>query len=121
MKLKRFMDGEAKVVAVEEGMVNHNELERDELGRAKRSKHQENLVPSGMVGTLICHDPKWGELRVAPGTMTHAERKALWINKESLIGETIHWRSFGYGTKDKPRFPRYYGIRCDAAEPSSFY
>lgn len=120
MKLKQFQDGEAVVIALEEGNVNQNELERDELGRAKRSKHQANLVPSGMVGTLICRDPKWGELRVAPGTMTHEERRMYWNTHAlskfpdfGLLGKTIHWRSFGYGVKDKPRFPRYYGIRGD--------
>lgn len=120
MKLKRFMDGEAVVVRLEEGHINTNELHRDELGRAKRTTHRTNLVPSGMVGTIIVNDPKWGELRVAPGTMTHDERVRYWnthayskFPELGLLGKTIHWRSFGYGVKDKPRFPRYYGIRED--------
>lgn len=114
MKLKRFQDGEALVIRLEEGMVNHNELEHDELGRAKRSKAREGLVPSGMVGTIIAVDPQWGELRIAPGTMTHATRMEAWRDPAMLVGETIHWRSFGYGVKDKPRFPRFYGVREDA-------
>lgn len=120
MKLKRFTDGEAVVVGLEEGMVNHNELQRDELGRAKRSKDSSGLVPSGMVGTIIARDPVWGELRIAPGTMTHGDRRQIWERytlgaptEVQLIGKTIHWRSFGYGVKDKPRFPRFYGIRED--------
>jgi DNA ligase-1 len=121
MKLKRFQDGEAVVVRLEEGHINQNGMERDELGRAKRSKHSENLIPSGMVGTIIALDSQWGELRIAPGTMTHKERADFWgtylfegmAHPRQLIGKTIHWRSFGYGVKDKPRFPRYYGIRED--------
>lgn len=123
MKLKRFTDGEAVVIGLEEGHINQNELERDELGRAKRSKDSSGLVPSGMVGTIIAKDPKWGELRIAPGTMSHADRQRYWeahTNKgwihhapDLLVGQTIHWRSFGYGVKDKPRFPRFYGIRND--------
>ncbi len=131
MKLKRFMDGEAVVVRLEEGNVNDNELERDELGRAKRSKDASGLVPSGMVGTIIAVDPTWGELRISPGTMSHADRQAYWrayefelalggnqcrvkgADEPKLIGKTIHWRSFGYGLKDKPRFARFYGIRED--------
>jgi DNA ligase-1 len=113
MKLKRFQDGEAVVVGLEEGNMNTNTLERDELGRAKRSKDSAGLVPNGMAGTLICHSPQWGELRVAPGTMPHSERMALWKSPSSIIGRTVHWRSFGYGIKDTPRFPRYYGIRED--------
>lgn len=115
MKLKRFTDGEALVVGLEEGSINGNTLERDELGRAKRSKVSSGLTPSGMVGTLICHSDTWGELRVAPGTMPHSERHALLRHPSSIIGRTIHWRSFGYGIKDKPRFPRYYGVREDLA------
>lgn len=111
MKLKRFQDGEAVVTALEEGHVNGNTLVRDELGRAKRSTHREGLVPSGMVGTIIAMDPKWGELRIAPGTMTHTDRRDYWTHPRWLIGKTIHWRSFGYGVKDKPRFPRFYGLR----------
>lgn len=111
MKLKRFQDGEATVIALEEGSHNQNELERDELGRAKRSKVSSGLTPSGMVGTIIVNDPTWGILRLAPGTMTHAERIALLAKPTSIVGRVVHWRSFGYGVKDKPRFPRYYGIR----------
>lgn len=113
MKLKRFQDGEAVVIGLEEGHINGNELQRDELGRAKRTTHQENMVPSGMVGTIIAEDAKWGTLRISPGTMPHACRKHFWENPKRIIGTTIHWRSFGYGVKDKPRFPRYYGIRED--------
>ena len=113
MKLKRFTDGEAVVIGLEEGHVNLNELQRDELGRAKRTTHQENMVPSGMVGTILAEDPTWGTLRISPGTMTHEARRHFWQNPNGIIGCTIHWRSFGYGVKDKPRFPRYYGIRED--------
>lgn len=113
MKLKRFQDGEAVVTGLEEGHVNQNELERDELGRAKRSRDSSGLVPSGMVGTIIAKDPRWGELRIAPGVMSHAERKEFWRNPAVVMGKTIHWRSFGYGVKDKPRFPRFYGFRED--------
>lgn len=113
MKLKRFTDGEAVVVGVREGRHNANDLERDELGRAKRSFVKDGLVGNGMVGTLICNDPKWGQINVSPGIMTHAERQALWSSPKSIIGRTIHWRSFGYGTKDAPRFARYYGVKED--------
>lgn len=123
MKLKRFVDGEAVVTGLEEGTRNDNVLQRDELGRAKRSTHAENLVGNGMVGTILAHDKKWGPLRIAPGIMPHHERAGWWQkhmrvlqNKEqwdTLLGKTIHWRSFGYGVKDKPRFPRFYGVRLD--------
>lgn len=128
MKYKRFIDGEAVVLRLEEGSTNTNTLQKDELGRAKRSFVKSGLVGNSMVGTLICQDPTWGEIRVSPGKMPHAERQAYWRTSEfivamggnqcrakgadepNIIGKTIHWRSFGYGTKDAPRFARYYGI-----------
>lgn len=113
MKYKRFIDGEAVVVGLEEGSTNTNTMERDELGRAKRSFVKSGLVGNGMVGTLICEDPKWGRIRVAPGKMTHEQRKFLWLNPRQVLGKTIHWRSFGHGTKEAPRFARYYGVRED--------
>lgn len=118
MKLKRFTDGEAVVVDLEEGSTNTNELQRDELGRAKRSFVKEGLVGNGMVGTLICKDPQWGVIRVAPGIMTHVDRQHYWSvygdpNYDGLVGKAIHWRSFGYGAKDAPRHARFYGIKED--------
>lgn len=113
MKLKNFTDGEAVVVWLEEGKHNANELQRDELDRAKRSTHAENLIGNGMVGTIICDDPKWGRIRVSPGIMTHEFRARYWRSPEQLVGKTIHWRSFLYGTKDAPRFARFYGIKED--------
>ncbi len=112
MKLKRFMDGEAIVVGLEEARENQNELTRDELGRAKRSHHQDNKVGKGMIGTILANDPKWGLMRLAPGLMTHHERTTLW-HTQGILGKSVHWRAFGYGVKDTPRFPRFYGIRGD--------
>jgi DNA ligase-1 len=113
MKLKRFMDGEAVIIGFEEAQENQNTLTRDELGRAKRSSHKENLVGKGMVGTILVTDKTWGTMRLSPGKMTHRERVYYWNNVNDLVGKSAHWRAFGYGVKDKPRFPRFYGIRED--------
>ena len=113
MKLKRFQDGEAIVTGLEEGHINENVLQRDELGRAKRTTHRQGMVPSGMVGTIIAKDAEWGELRIAPGLMPHSHRMFYLQHPDEIVGKTIHWRSFGYGVKEKPRFPRFYGIRED--------
>lgn len=110
MKLKRFMDGEAVVVRLEQGRTNNNEAFKDELGRTKRQTLAENMAGNGMIGTLICKDPKWGEIRVAPGKMTHDDRMWYWNNQDLMRNKAIHWRSFGYGTKDAPRHARFYGI-----------
>lgn len=116
-KLKRFMDGEGVVIAVEEAEENTNDAFSDAFGRTKRSSAKAGKVGKGMVGTIIVQDPTWGELRLSPGTMPHSERLSLWSDGRrgrTLVGMTVHWRAFGYGVKDKPRFPRYYGVRMDA-------
>jgi DNA ligase-1 len=115
IKVKRFMDGEATVTELEEAETNTNEAFEDELGRTKRSSAKAGMVGNGMVGTILAHSKEWGALRVAPGKMSHFDRKVWWeartaAGKHIMIGKTIHWRSFGYGIKDKPRFPRFYAI-----------
>lgn len=117
IKVKRFIDGEAVVIGLEEAEENTNAATRDELGRTKRSSAKAGKVGKGMVGTIIVRDKKWGEMRLAPGVMTHQDRLMWWEMyakpsvPESLIGQLVHWRAFGYGVKDKPRFPRFYGVR----------
>lgn len=113
MKLKQFQDGEATVTGIEEGWENQNPLQRDELGRAKRSKDASGRIPSGMLGTILAYSPEWGPLRIAPGIMVHSQRQYYLMHPHELIGKVIHWRSFGYAIKDVPRFARFYGVRHD--------
>lgn len=113
IKLKRFMDGEGVVTGVEEAETNTNEATIDELGRTKRSSAKAGKVPKGMVGTVLVEDPKWGELRLAPGRLTHEQRIEFWRDPRKILGRLVHWRSFGYGIKDKPRFARFYSFRED--------
>lgn len=112
-KLKRFIDGEAVILGFEEADENQNPAHLDELGRTKRTSHQANKVGKGMIGTIIVDDPAWGTMRLQPGIMTHAERETYFSPMHNIIGKTVHWRAFGYGIKDKPRFARFYGFRED--------
>lgn len=110
-KLKRFSDSEGVVLRLEEAEFNGNVATVDALGRTKRSHAQAGKSGKGMVGTIVILDKKWGELRVAPGKMSHANRIRYWNEPELLIGKIIHHRSFGYGLKDKPRYARFYDLR----------
>jgi len=111
MKLKRFIDGEAVVIGMQEAEENQNVATKDALGRTKRSTHQENKVGKGMLGGLLVRDPKFGDMTLAPGVMNHLDRLHFFNNPHDIMGRRVHWRAFGYGMKDLPRFPRYYGIR----------
>ena len=112
MRIKRFSDSEALVLAVVEGRTNLNEAVINELGRSERSSHAENQVPNGMVGSLTCKDLESGmTITVSPGEMDHIERKFYFDNQKEIIGKTITFKSFKKGVKTLPRFPTFKNIR----------
>ncbi len=109
-KLKRFKDDEATLIDILPMMENHNILETDELGYAKRSSSKAGLVEGTIAGkfqVLYNNDI----LDVAPGSFNHSERREMFLNKEAYIGKQLKFRFFNHGIKDKPRFPRAIGIR----------
>jgi DNA ligase-1 len=111
-KLKRFRDGEAIVIGIEEGVTNNNEATLDALGRTKRSNHQDNKVGAGRVGTIIARCIETGqELQVSPGRMTHVDREFFWVHPEKLMGRTIKYKTFDYGALDAPRFSTFQAFR----------
>ena len=97
VKIKPFDDETLTLDDVEEGTVNMNEAFIAENGRTKRSTHQENMVPSGMAGTLVGIRADGSKLNVGPGRLTHAERAELLANKEKFIGRKFVQRSMAYG------------------------
>lgn len=112
LKLKRFADSEARVLAVEELMHNENEATVNELGLTKRSHHQENLVPAGTMGKLFVEDIRTGQ-RFHIGTgFTAAERQAWWDSQGPYhIEAVVKYKYLPIGVKDLPRHPVYLGIR----------
>jgi len=112
MKWKRFMDGEAVVEGLLEGVHNENELTRSATGQAQRSHHQENKVLAGCVGTIIARDHDTGaQMSISPGRMTHDMRKHYWLHQDQLIGRVIKYKSFEYGRKDNARFATFQDFR----------
>ncbi len=118
LRIKRFTDGEAVVDSVEEGQTNNNEATINPTGHTERSTHQENMVPNGMVGRLNCTDCKTGlPIIVAPGRMPHADRIAYLQFPERILKETIKYKHFNKGVKDKPRFPTFQCIKAKSDIP----
>lgn len=112
LRIKRFVEEEAVVVAISEACTNTNEAKVNELGHTERSSHQAGMVPKGAVGTLHCRDIKTGkDIDVGPGYLTHAEREHYWNNQHELVGKVIKYKHFPHGQKDKPRFPTFVTIR----------
>jgi DNA ligase-1 len=112
LRIKRFIEEDAVVLSITEGQRNDNEAFENELGQTARSTHAENMVFNGMVGSLECRVVKTGQLiTVGPGCMSHESRKHYFSNPDQLIGQTIKYKFFPKGIKDKPRFPTFQAIR----------
>jgi len=127
LRIKRFIEEDATVLAVVEGQANGNEAKTNELGRTERSSHQENMTPNGLLGTLICRlekdifdskgvllFAKGLEITVGAGNMDHSQRRRYFVNQHEIIGQTIKFKSFAKGVKDKPRFPTFVSIRASS-------
>ena len=115
LRIKRFTQEDAVVVSLTEAMEKTNEAIVNELGNTERSTHQENLIPKGMIGSLLWRDVKTDkEIEVGPGALTHIERTHYWNNPSELVGKTISYKFFAHGMKDKLRFPTYVTIRDES-------
>jgi DNA ligase-1 len=109
LKLKRFEDSEAEILEVIEEMHNGNEAQTNELGRTKRSSHQENKVGKGRMGALLVRDLKTGvEFQIGTG-FNDADKQWFWLN--DVAGKFVKYKFFPIGVKDKPRHPVYLGLR----------
>lgn len=125
MRIKRFIDAEAELVDIVEGVTNNNEAQINELGKQFRSSHKENLIPNGTVGTLVgrlvddVFDPitdiilfsKGDIVEVGPGKLTALERKQFFEQRKELTGQIFKFKTFPKGVKDKPRFPTFLTFR----------
>lgn len=118
VKLKRFIDAEAYCVGVKEKMHNANAASVNELGRTKRSSHQENMIPTGTMGSLVCHFVKpedeiagvYAPIEFEIGTgFNEAQREAFW--KDPPIGKMIKFKFQKLSPVGKPIFPVYLGVR----------
>lgn len=116
LKLKRFVDNEAVVLGFEERMHNKNELQRDELGYAKRSTAKAGKVGSDTLGRFLVRDLKTGvEFKIGTGLgLDDRLRQEIWDSQESFLGSVIKYKCQPYGTKDKPRLPIFLGFRHQA-------
>lgn len=114
LKLKRFVDGEATVVGMEELLHNENEAKTNELGRTERSSHKENMKPAGVMGKVNVVDCVSGvEFNIGTG-FKWADRQELWNDQAKFVGRVLKYKSQHVGVKDKPRIPVFLGWRDPA-------
>lgn len=111
LKLKRFSDDEATVVGMEELMHNANEAKINNLGHTERSSHQENQVPMGKLGALVC---EWQGKQFKIGTgFTDSDRVTIWNTASQWMGKQVKFKYLAIGMKDLPRHPVFLGFRQD--------
>lgn len=111
MKLKRFLDSEAKVIGFVERMHNMNEQTRDELGRAKRSSAQAGKIATNTLGALKVRDRTTKvEFEIGTG-FDDVERAHIWHERDKYMGKIVKYKYQPVGVKDKPRFPVWLGWR----------
>lgn len=112
-KIKRFTDSEAEIVDFNEREHNANEATKDELGRTKRSSHQENMVKMGTLGAFFVRDVTTGiEFKIGTG-MDDILRQEVWDNREKYSKMLVKYKYQASGAKDLPRFPVFIGFRSE--------
>lgn len=112
-KLKRFVDGEAKIIGFDERQHNANYAKINALGYKERSSHKANLVAMGTLGALKVKDTQTGiEFDIGTG-FSDGERDKIWADRAEWLGKIVKYKSMPVGVKDKPRFPVYLGLRTD--------
>lgn len=113
LKMKRRLQGEARIIGFEEQMHNANEATINALGHTERSSHQANKIPMGVLGALVVRDIKSDvEFNVGTGFLAD-ERASIWKQREMLLGKIISYEYLPVGVKDKPRHPTFLGFRMD--------
>ena len=109
LKYKFMEDTEGILVGFEEGTINTNEKQTNELGRSKRSSSKAGLIPSGLVGTMLVQHPTWGIVRVS-GLKDDLARD-MFLNFENYSGLLVTFRYQAHGTLDAPRIAKFKGFR----------
>lgn len=112
MKLKRFMDSEARILDAEPLRVS---IGNERTSTGKRSSKAENKQALDMLGAFIVKDLVTGvEFSVGSG-FTERQRSQLWQSwqhyKPELLKLIMKYKFQPAGMKDKPRFPTFQGWR----------
>jgi DNA ligase 1 len=120
LKVKRFLDAEARVIGVEEQMHNENAAYVDEVGRTKRSSAKAGKVPAGRLGKLVCVGINGRfegvEFRLGNGPgLDYETRDRLWKARKSLPGKIVKYKYQASGADEAPRILQFLGFRdeCD--------
>lgn len=108
LKLKQFVDAEAKVVGVKPVMRNQNEAKKNALGHTERSSAKDGLVEDWtMVGMLLVEDVETGvRFGIGSGwTQAMAQEMMEDYQAGNLVDRLLTYKHFPHGAKDAPNLP----------------
>lgn len=113
-KYKPLEDFEAMIVDVYEQMANGNEQYENERGRSQRSSAASGKRGKGTLGGFVMRLPDGTEFNcgIGPG-LTEALRQHIWDNPKEYVNKLAKCRKQKMGEKDKPRQPRFLGLRSE--------
>lgn len=107
LKLKRFVDCEVRVTAVEEGEHNLNESTVREDGARRKSTRKEGKVASGMVGRIIGRVVGSGKpITLGPGRMPVHDRIHYLAHPGEIVGKVVKARYF-HRPGAEPSYPNF--------------
>ena len=112
-KRKPFVECEAEIIEVIEGLENLNVPKMNETGNMRRSSHKENKRPKGTLGSFKLRSVLWvSSFHASTGEGFTAERKQeIWDHREEYIGQIATVKYQKYGSRDAPRLPNVIKIR----------
>lgn len=111
IKMKRWVDSEARVIGFEEQKHNNNKLEEDNFGYAKRSKAKEGMVGADKLGKIFVVDIYTGIKFSIGSGFDNSAREEIWARIDEYFGKIVKYKYQKEGSKDKPRFPVFLGFR----------
>ncbi len=109
-KVKRFVDGEFKIIGYEEKTHNNNKATINKLGYTQRSTCKENMTPAGTLGELILETPEGHVFKCGTG-FSNEQRDYLWSIRLTLPGQYAKIEYFPEGMRDVPLLPVFLQIR----------
>lgn len=112
IKVKRFVDDEARIIGFKALERNTNPPQKDAFGLQKRSSHKAGKVAEELLGKIVVNHTKFGEFEIGSG-FDVATREEIWQNQASYLNRLVTFKYQVHGVKDKPRSPIFKGIRSD--------
>jgi DNA ligase 1 len=113
LKVKRFINEEARITGFKEQMENMNDAVQDNFGNAKRSENKDMMVGTGMVGAFTVESDLWPRpFEISATSLTHEERRHAFNNFESEYkGQLARFKYFPHGVVEVPRHGMFESIR----------